>query len=173
MRKILLLVVVACALVGVWFASQGRPTGALALHTDPGAPDEAEVFSALLGNSPVVLYSIQPGEPGPGCENKVLGSVRLTGKERETVAGAVRLGIEQKRDKLEAGCFNPHHGMVIDRVAFIICYQCLQVYCWKLKPGEKVDFNSGAASCKFLTTGAPAEVLNRVLSDHRVVLGKS
>jgi len=168
-RKALFLVVLVGA-VAMWASWMSRGLSGPRQPTPvPGAPTDAELLGALRDGGPVELFSIDPGEMGPRYQGrKVLGSVKLEGEEKLQVAEAVIRGIEESNG-MEAGCFDPHHGIVAGRYVMIICYQCLQVYVWKMAVGEKVDFDQGGGvHRKWLTTGAPAGVLDSILDKHHV-----
>jgi hypothetical protein len=175
--RIFLVVLLAVVLWSAW-QKGGLPSPASRTSTfrqpeaPEGAPSESEVFAALKGSPELELLSIEPGELGPGCVHKVLGSAKLSRTERRRAVDAILQGI-QDSDGLEAACFEPRHGIVAGRYALSICYACCQVYAWELSPGKKVDFNSqDNPSRKWLTTSAPGEVLTSILKERGVPLPK-
>lgn len=171
--------IVCLAALGAWLDShQFRsdtcqvpiPTPRATTWGGGDAPTERDVFTGLQSASAVELYSIEPGQPGPGCVHKVLGSVRLSRAERSAVVDSILTGIRSS-DGLEAGCFHPRHGLVAGQYVLLICYECAQVYAWKLSATRGVDFND--QKClrrKWLTSAEPARVLNEILVKHAVPL---
>lgn len=115
------------------------------------------------------LYSLDPSDGGREAVGfhgwKILGKTLV----KEEVAKKVRDAVDKGRresDGTVAKCFEPRHGIRIVREKktydLVICYACLSAEVYE---GEEMR-------SRFLTTPAPAEVLNKVLADAKVPLPK-
>lgn len=135
-------------------------------------PTKTELFSALEKATQLEFYSVDP-EYGPGHKAtgpqfmnfSVLGSAQISGAEKSKLVEAFEKGINEKSDTIEAGCFDPHHGLLtrVDGKEYrvIICYLCLQVYARRV--GQKSEH-----ALKLLTVGSPNSTFSKVCVDHKL-----
>lgn len=139
-----------------------------------------ELFTAFKKAPEVELCSIDPGRrPLPPGEEaspqeaaqfmdyKLLGSASLASKDAANLISSFEKGITEKTDTLEAGCFNPHHGLRAKlgghSYSAIICYECLQVYA--MRDDEQYRL-------KMLTTATPGAVFDEALKSHNLPTSK-
>lgn len=129
-----------------------------------------DLYQALERASELELLSIDPAY-GPGTPVvepqfmgfNLLGVAVLKGQEKATLVESFKEGIEGKSDDMEAGCFDPHHGLrcrVDGRVVqAIICYQCLQVY---------AEIEGNKPQLKLLTTAEPDDTFRAAVNAHQL-----
>jgi hypothetical protein len=122
-----------------------------------------EVREAFAKAESFELYSLDPGKRVTEDEGfhgwTILGKITLKDDAARSVREAVHAGAKDSDGRV-AKCFIPRHGLRLGTMDLVICFECLQGYVYR--GGEQVD--------SFLTTGAPAKILNKALTDAGVPL---
>lgn len=131
----------------------------------------ADLSAILEKAESLTLFSLHP-ERADEKENEksfhgypVHGSVELKDKVKTEAVTAVLKGIADSTG-IVANCFMPRHGLRATlngkTVDLLICYQCAQIVVY-------TDTAPGAKPAKGLTTdGAPAELLNKQLTEAKI-----
>ena len=122
-----------------------------------------EVREAFAKAESFELYSLDPAgrnnDPTGFHGWRILGKVELKGAEAKKVREAVEKGAKDSDGRV-AKCFIPRHGIRLGAMDLVICFECLSAEVHK----------GGAVIDRFLTTGEPAAILNKVLTDAGIPL---